>query len=47
MSETLLAVHNVTKRFGSFVALSDISLEIGAGERIGIIGHSIVISTHE
>ena len=38
MSETLLAVHNVTKRFGSFVALSDISLEIGAGERIGIIG---------
>ena len=38
MSETLLAVHNLTKRFGSFVALSDISLEIGAGERIGIIG---------
>ncbi|CAE6825884.1 ABC transporter ATP-binding protein [Paraburkholderia domus] len=38
MSELLLGVHSVTKRFGSFVALSDISLEIGAGERIGIIG---------
>jgi branched-chain amino acid transport system ATP-binding protein len=38
MNEAILSVRNVTKRFGSFVALSDISLDIQAGERIGIIG---------
>lgn len=38
MSEPLLEVRQLTKRFGSFVALSDVSLTIAAGERVGIIG---------
>ena len=38
MSAPLLSVRGVTKRFGSFVAVSDISLDLRQGERIGIIG---------
>ncbi len=34
----LLAVDNLGKRFGGFVALEDISLSIAAGERLGLIG---------
>ncbi|HYC14617.1 MAG TPA: ABC transporter ATP-binding protein [Stellaceae bacterium] len=38
MSAPLLAVEEVGKRFGGFVALDAISLEVGAGERVGLIG---------
>ena len=38
MSPPLLAVVEVGKRFGGFVALDAISLEVGAGERVGLIG---------
>jgi branched-chain amino acid transport system ATP-binding protein len=38
MSAPLLSVQGVTKRFGNFVAVSDISLELRPGERLGIIG---------
>ncbi|HTS94008.1 MAG TPA: ABC transporter ATP-binding protein [Stellaceae bacterium] len=38
MSPPLLAVAEVGKRFGGFVALDAISLEVGAGERVGLIG---------
>jgi len=38
MSDVLLSVHGVTKRFGAFVAVSDVSLELGEGERLGVIG---------
>jgi len=34
----LLAVDNLSKRFGGFVALDGISLSVRAGERIGLIG---------
>jgi branched-chain amino acid transport system ATP-binding protein len=34
----LLTVENVGKRFGGFVALEEISLEINTGERVGLIG---------
>jgi len=34
----LLKVENVTKRFGGLIAVDDISLEIEAGELIGIVG---------
>jgi len=34
----LLSVQNVGKRFGGFVALDDISLDVQAGERLGLIG---------
>jgi branched-chain amino acid transport system ATP-binding protein len=34
----LLNVQNVGKRFGGFVALDDISIEVNAGERLGLIG---------
>ena len=38
MSETLLVVDQVSKRFGGFVALSQVSLKVRTGERLGIIG---------
>jgi branched-chain amino acid transport system ATP-binding protein len=34
----LLAVDNLGKRFGGFVALENISLSVAAGERLGLIG---------
>lgn len=34
----LLSVQNVGKRFGGFVALDGIDLEVQAGERLGLIG---------
>jgi branched-chain amino acid transport system ATP-binding protein len=38
MSETLLRVSGVSKHFGGFTALSDVSLGIARGERFGLIG---------
>ncbi|HYM31851.1 MAG TPA: ATP-binding cassette domain-containing protein, partial [Candidatus Cybelea sp.] len=38
MSETLLQVRHLAKRFGGFVALAGIELHVGAGERVGLIG---------
>ncbi|HMA88890.1 MAG TPA: ABC transporter ATP-binding protein [Burkholderiales bacterium] len=38
MSEPVLKVSNVTKRFGGFLALQGVSLHVGAGERLGLIG---------
>ncbi len=38
MSESVLQVSNVTKRFGGFLALQNVSLHVGAGERLGLIG---------
>jgi branched-chain amino acid transport system ATP-binding protein len=36
--EALLKVRDVSKHFGGFTALSQVSVEIGAGERFGLIG---------
>ncbi len=38
MSAPLLEVRGLTKRFGGFVALDAIALEVGEGERLGLIG---------
>jgi branched-chain amino acid transport system ATP-binding protein len=35
---TLLAIDNLGKRFGGFVALDSIALTVNAGERVGLIG---------
>jgi branched-chain amino acid transport system ATP-binding protein len=35
---SLLAVDNLSKRFGGFVALDGVSLAVNAGERVGLIG---------
>jgi len=34
----LLTIRNVSKNFGGFAALSDVSLAVGEGERFGLIG---------
>ncbi|HVV62396.1 MAG TPA: ABC transporter ATP-binding protein [Pseudolabrys sp.] len=34
----LLSVQNLGKRFGGFVALDDVNLEVKTGERLGLIG---------
>jgi branched-chain amino acid transport system ATP-binding protein len=38
MTETLLCAEGLGKRFGGFVALDNIDLEVRAGERLGLIG---------
>ena len=38
MSGPLLTVTGLGKRFGGFVALSDVNLEVAAGQRLGLIG---------
>ncbi len=38
MSESLLKVDKLGKRFGGFVALDSIDFEVRAGERLGLIG---------
>lgn len=38
MSEPLLKVDSVTKNFGGFTALSNVTTEVRAGERFGLIG---------
>ena len=38
MSAPLLELENVTIRFGGLVAVSDVSLRVGAGELVGLIG---------
>lgn len=38
MSETILKTEHITQRFGGLVALSDVSMEVRAGEIVGIIG---------
>jgi branched-chain amino acid transport system ATP-binding protein len=38
MSDALLTVRGLGKRFGGFVALSEIDLDVAEGERLGLIG---------
>ena len=38
MDQALLKIRSVSKHFGGFAALSDVSLEIARGERFGLIG---------
>jgi branched-chain amino acid transport system ATP-binding protein len=38
MASPLLDVQHVTKRFGGFYALTDVSLQVHTGERVGLIG---------
>ena len=38
MADALLRVQGVTKRFGGFTALDQVSVEVGRGERFGLIG---------
>ncbi len=38
MSETLLVIDHVTKRFGGLVAVGDVSLEVKRGEIVGLVG---------
>jgi branched-chain amino acid transport system ATP-binding protein len=38
VSAALLEVDSISKRFGGFVALSEVSLQVRRGERLGIIG---------
>lgn len=38
MTGPLLRVENLSKRFGGFIALEDISLDVAQGERLGLIG---------
>ena len=38
MDQALLKIRSVSKRFGGFTALDDVSLEIARGERFGLIG---------
>jgi len=35
-----LTLSHVIKRFGDHLALSDVSLEVGAGERVALLGHN-------
>ena len=38
MSEPILSVQGVTKRFDTLVAVADVNLDVARGEKLGIIG---------
>ena len=38
MSETILTAHNMTRRYGGFTAVNDVSIEVTRGEIRGLIG---------
>ena len=38
LSETILAVRDLCKRFGALTALDGVTLEVARGEKLGIIG---------
>ena len=38
MSEAILAVDNLSKRFGGLVAVNNVSFAVGEGEAVGVIG---------
>jgi branched-chain amino acid transport system ATP-binding protein len=38
MSDALLQVGGLSKRFGGFVALGEVTFDVGQGERLGLIG---------
>ena len=38
MTEPILVVSNLTKRFGGFVALDEVDVSLGGNERLGLIG---------
>jgi ABC-2 type transport system ATP-binding protein len=40
MSESVISVHGLTKRYGSTVAIADVSLDVQRGEIFGIIGRN-------
>lgn len=40
MSETILDVAGLTRRFGTVVANDDVSLQVRAGEVVGLLGHN-------
>lgn len=38
MGDQLIAATGVTRRFGSFTAVDDVSLVVGRGEIVGLLG---------
>ena len=38
MSTTVIKLENITKKYGSFVAVNDMNLEVKKGETIGLVG---------
>ncbi len=40
MSESVISVHGLTKRYGSTVAIADVSLDVRRGEIFGILGRN-------
>ncbi len=38
MSEAVIRVENLTRRFGEFVAVDHVNFEVGAGEVVGYLG---------
>jgi branched-chain amino acid transport system ATP-binding protein len=41
MSERILEVAGLSKRFGGFVALDAVSLHVDQGERLGLIARTV------
>ena len=40
MNDNLIEIHNITKKYGSFTALNDVSVDIKKGEFLCILGPS-------
>ena len=38
--DTMIAVQNLTKKYGQLTAVDDVSFEVKQGEIVGLLGHN-------
>lgn len=46
MTQPILSMHHIIKRFGSHTAVNDVSLDIHSGEIVALLGKTVRVNPH-